>query len=116
MSPAQHIENTHKRQAANPFVEQFRVWLKHQLTTQKVSLRSLAQAVGIHHANLSTLWTRWNPSIKAMNRIAHGLGYRLELKFVPLTSEDKPTPTPGSTSPDSSPAVKGKAATAKATS
>lgn len=86
MSPAQHIENCNKRQSNNPFVEQFRAWLKHQLNSQEVSMRSLAQAVGIHHANLSTLWTRWNPSIKAMNRIAQGLGYRLELSFVPLSA------------------------------
>ena len=49
----------------------------------------LAQATGIHQANISKLENgSGNPSLRTLKRLAAGMGMKLKLEFVPLDAQE----------------------------
>lgn len=50
----------------------------------------LAQATGIHQANISKLENgSGNPSLRTLKRLAAGMGMKLKLEFVPLDATEQ---------------------------
>lgn len=48
----------------------------------------LAQATGIHQADISRLENgTGNPSLRTLKRLAAGMGMKLNLEFIPLSSQ-----------------------------
>ncbi len=53
--------------------------------THNYTQAQLAEASGIHQANISKLESgSGNPSLRTLKRLAAGMGMRLKLEFVPL--------------------------------
>ena len=53
--------------------------------THNYTQAQLAEATGIHQANISKLESgSGNPSLRTLKRLAAGMGMRLKLEFVPL--------------------------------
>ena len=54
---------------------------------QKISQRQLSERTGIAQADISRIETgNGNPTLKTLQKIAEGLGMKLELVFTPLPS------------------------------
>ena len=58
--------------------------------THNYTQAQLAEATGIHQANISKLESgSGNPSLRTLKRLAAGMGMRLKLEFVPLPPKQK---------------------------